>query len=90
MSCGHLLEGAQPASQIQPPPQCWKEHQQLWPILVSLASKYLCAPPSSVAYERLFSTAGDISTETQNRLFPEKLEQLLFLNKNLCLLNFEY
>ena len=85
MCGGHLLEGAQPALQIQPPP-----HQQLWPILVSLASKYLCAPPSSVAYERLFSTAGDISTETQNRLFPEKLEQLLFLNKNLCLLNFEY
>ena len=33
------------------PLQYWKECQQLWPILVSLASKYLCAPPSSVASE---------------------------------------
>jgi len=72
------------------PLQYWKEHQQLWPVLVLLASKYLCAPPSSVASERLFSTAGDISTETRNRLLPGKLEQLLFLNKNLRLLNFEY
>ena len=50
------------------PLQYWKEHKQLWPILVSLAFKYLCAPPSSVATERLFSTAGDISTETRNCL----------------------
>ena len=58
----------------------------------SLASKYLCAPPpsSSVASERLFSNGGDISTETRNCLLPEKLEQLLFLNKNLRVLNVEY
>ena len=34
--------------------------------------------------------AGDIADSTRNRLLPEKVEMLLFLNKNLILLNFDY
>ena len=59
-------------------------------MLASLARKYLSAPPGSVASERLFSTAADIADEKRNRLAAEKVEMLLFLKKNLQLLNFDY
>ena len=49
----------------------------------------LCAPPGSIPSERLFSTAGVIADSKRNRLLPDKVEMLLFLNKNLLLLNFE-
>ena len=72
------------------PLEYWKDREHTWPILALMSTKYLCAPPSTVASERLFSTAGNILTETRNRLSADKLEKLLFLNKNLTLLNFEY
>ena len=39
---------------------------------------------------KLFSTAGDIADNKRNTLLPDKVEMLLFLNKNSLLLNFEY
>ena len=71
-------------------PRSRKDREHTWPILALMSTKYLCAPPSTVASERLFSTAGNILTETRNRLSADKLEKLLFFNKNLTLLNFEY
>ena len=44
--------------------------------------KYLCAPPSSVASERQFSSAGDVYTETRSRLTPENADRLIFIMKN--------
>ena len=52
--------------------------------------KYLSIPPVSVPSERLFSTAGQIATDTRNRLDADKIEMLLFLNKNLKCFNFKY
>ena len=68
----------------------WKQNQDNLPHLTSLAICYLCAPPASVASERLFSTAGNICTELRNRLSPAKVEYLIFLNKNLPALQYDY
>ena len=68
----------------------WKNNEQSKPLLAKLARRFLCAPPGSVPSERLFSTAGDIADGKRNRLLPEKVEMILFLNKNLLLLNFDY
>jgi len=63
----------------------WKEKQASWPLLSTLARKYLAPPCTTVPSERLFSTAGNIVTDKRTRLDAEKLEMLLFLNKNMFL-----
>lgn len=68
----------------------WKKYHTACPILSSLALKYLSSPSSTVASERLFSQAGNILTESRNRLSPDRLDMLLFLNRNLHLVNFDY
>ena len=57
----------------------WKEKKQLWPCLVDLACKDLT--PSSVASERLFSSAADVLSPERNRMLPEKVEMFLFFKK---------
>ena len=52
-----------------------------------MARKYLSIPPSSVPSEQQFDTAGDIVSDKRNRLIAEKVEMLLFLKKNLKMLN---
>ena len=68
----------------------WQNNSNSKPILAKCARRYLCAPPGSIASERLFSTAADIADDKRNRLLSEKVEMLLFLKKNLQLLNFQY
>ncbi|XP_015801943.2 E3 SUMO-protein ligase ZBED1-like [Nothobranchius furzeri] len=64
------------------PLQWWKEQQDL-PLLSSLAKRYLCIPATSVASERVFSTAGDIVSTKRSLLKHEHVDQLIFLKKNL-------
>ena len=63
------------------------KHTQYWkqkkPCLAYLACKYLAILPSSVALERLFSSAADVISPERNRILPEKAEMLLFIKKNL-------
>ena len=59
----------------------WKENRHRFVQLSRLARRYLAPPPTSVASERLFSTAGDIYNEKRNRLAPERAEMLLFIKK---------
>ena len=63
----------------------WKEKQASWPLLATLARKYLAPPCTTVPSERLFSTAGNVVTDKRTRLDAEKVEMLLFLNKNMFL-----
>ena len=68
----------------------WKENQHRFFQLSQLARRYLAPPPTSVASERLFSTAGDIYDEKRNRLAPERAEMLLFIKKNFSLIHGKY
>lgn len=48
-----------------------------------VAHKYLCVPPCTVFSERLFSVAGNICDSKRNRLDPDRIKMLVFLNRNL-------
>lgn len=64
----------------------WRQNGTRYPLLSVVAAQYMAAPPTSVASERLFSTAGDVLSDSRSRLLPEKAEQLIFLKINLPLL----
>lgn len=51
--------------------------------LKKVAHRFLCIPPSTVYSERLFSLAGNICDSKRNRLDPEKIKMLVFLNRNI-------
>ena len=59
----------------------WRENRHRFVRLAKLARRYLAPPPTSVASERSFSTAGDIYDEKRNRLALERAEMLLFIKK---------
>lgn len=60
----------------------WARKQNL-PRLKILAKKHLITPAATVFSERLFSTAGLIADKKRNRLDPERVKMLVFLQKNL-------
>ncbi|XP_032684706.1 zinc finger BED domain-containing protein 1-like isoform X2 [Odontomachus brunneus] len=55
-------------------------YNSIYSSLTVIAKQYLSVMATSVPSERLFSKAGNIVTENRNRLTPEHLQQLLFLN----------
>ena len=61
----------------------WKTNEHIYPLLAKVAKKYLCICATSCASERLFSTAGNIVTPARSLLEPEKVNQLVFLAKNM-------
>lgn len=61
-------------------PHYWAN--SLFKRLKCVAFKYLCIPACTVFSERLFSTAGNICDTKRNRLDPERVKMLVFLNKN--------
>jgi len=68
----------------------WNDNTQRFPQLSILAWRYLAPPPTSVASECLFSTAGDIYDEKRNHLAPERAEALIFVKKNFSLIGGHY
>ena len=60
----------------------WKEHCGQYPRIAKVAQRYLSAPPTSVASERLFSTAGNLYSDQRSQLAPERAEMLLFIREN--------
>ena len=63
----------------------WANNRHRFSYLVKVARQYLCAPPTSVASERLFLGAVDVYDDKRNRLAPEKAEMLLFIKNNFSL-----
>ncbi|XP_053085062.1 E3 SUMO-protein ligase ZBED1 [Pangasianodon hypophthalmus] len=72
-----------PLPLTESPLDWWKSHETELPILANLARSYLCIPATSVASERVFSTAGDIVSSQRSSLRPDCVNQLIFLKKNL-------
>lgn len=58
----------------------WLNFASVYPILSDIAKKYLVIVATSVPSERLFSRAGNILTDSRNRLSANHLQELLFLN----------
>ena len=71
----------------------WKEKSvssnRVWRAMSELAQHYLTPSATSVAVERLFSTAGDILSDERNRLLPANAEKLLFLRENIPKIKFQ-
>lgn len=65
----------------------WKVNEHKFPHVSTYAKILLPAQGTSVASERVFSTAGDTVTAQRSRLNPDCVDQLIFLKKNrkLCL-----
>ncbi|KAI7789530.1 putative zinc finger BED domain-containing protein 1-like [Triplophysa rosa] len=61
----------------------WKVHEANFPRVSQLARKYLRIPATSAPSERAFSTGGNIVTCQRATLKPDKVNQLVFLSKNL-------
>nr|CAI5853312.1 unnamed protein product [Callosobruchus analis] len=79
-----------PNISLKEDPKNYWRNENKYPNLKKLAQKYLSYQLSSVASERLFSTAWLIQNDLRNRLSANNLKILCFLNKNLPKVNFNY
>lgn len=70
--------------------QWWRQNEMRFTRLAKHARRFLCAPPSSVPSERVFSEVSAIYDSGRNRLMGENADKLCFLNYNLKLLDWDY
>ena len=61
----------------------WRRQQHSYPILSSIAKVGCAIPASNTIVERLFSAAKNVVTDKRTRLDCEKINQMLFLQKNM-------
>lgn len=64
----------------------WRAHAAQSPTLAAVATRFLCAPCTSVDSERLFSATSNIMDEKRNRLSADMTEKLVFIKKNFSLI----
>lgn len=57
----------------------WDTHGPIYPNLKKVVEPYLAMVATSVPSERLISKAGQIVTDSRNRLTGKNLNQLMFL-----------
>ena len=60
----------------------WRVNGDKFPRLCVTAKQVFCAPGSTAAVERIFSIAGYILSQRQNRLTDSNFENQLFANVN--------
>ena len=61
----------------------WYTNKERYPILYSMALKYMCVPATSAPSERVFSVASKILTKFRNRLDPDTAGSILFIHGSL-------
>ncbi|KAL1278883.1 hypothetical protein QQF64_025556 [Cirrhinus molitorella] len=69
------------------PLEYWKSNQARFPAVARVARRYISAPCTTVESERLFSAVSNVMDEKRNRIAGEKAEMLIFVQRNLPLLN---
>ena len=78
---GLAMEVAQESGKIlyPDPLDWWRINAVKFPLLAALARRRLAIPASQAQSERVFSSAGQIVTQTRNRLSSENVELLVAL-----------
>ncbi|CAN0256728.1 unnamed protein product, partial [Ascophyllum nodosum] len=78
---GLAMEVAQESGKIlyPDPLDWWRINAVKFPLLAALARRLLAIPASQAQSERVFSSAGQIVTQTRNRLSSENVELLVAL-----------
>lgn len=61
----------------------WKNYEKFFPILASIVASIYSIPASNTTVERLFSQANNTLSPRRTNIQTEKVNKLLFLNKNL-------
>ncbi|CAF5054650.1 unnamed protein product, partial [Rotaria magnacalcarata] len=61
----------------------WLTHKSKFPTLFSIVQDYYAVPAANTTIERLFSSAKNTVTDKRTSLGTEKINKLLFLQKNL-------
>jgi hypothetical protein len=61
----------------------WKENEKSFPTLSTIVRELYAIPASNTIVERLFSSSKNTVTDRRTRLSAEKVNKLLFLQKNL-------
>jgi hypothetical protein len=64
----------------------WKEYEKLFPMIASIARDILAIPASNTSVERLFSSCKNTITDKRTKLGADKLNKLMFLQKNMNIL----
>ncbi len=64
------------------PLKWWSRHAALYPSLAEVARIVLGVPGSQIECERVFSLARLVTSQLRNRMSPENLASIVFLNKN--------
>ncbi|XP_046568649.1 E3 SUMO-protein ligase ZBED1-like [Haliotis rubra] len=63
----------------------WRVREGKYPLLSKYAKQCLSTPATSVASERVFSTAGDVVTAQRASLSSDNVNMLVFLSKNIII-----
>ena len=65
------------------PPELWKSHCHLYPLLAYLARIVLVVPGSQIECERVLSLAGLLTNALRNRMFADRLNSVVLVSKNI-------
>ena len=72
-------------SKVSDPLLWWQARQDKFPFLSKYAKRLLGVPATSVASERVFSTAGDVVTAQRACLSGDQVDMLVFLKHNIII-----